>query len=161
MKFKFLSVMIFTFFLSASMAQAVEQVAVEPALSQEMRSSDTFRAVVTGDGKLILKPGTVFTEGGNYAGMQLPYLISHPKPINYPRWAIRQGWQGDFNIAIEVLKTGKVGRYKVMKSTGHTVLDQAATEAVQSWTFYPAVKNGQFVVTCIQIPVRFQLDSQE
>lgn len=107
--------------------------------------------------KLTVKPGQVFTEGGDYRGTALPYLVSDPQPIAYPRWAIRQGWQGKFVIAIEIKTDGTVGRYKVMKSTGRRVLDRVATDAVRSWKFHPAVKNGNIIVTCIEIPVTFEL----
>ena len=91
MKFKWLPVLILTIFLTATTAFALERLSVEPALTpSETVSSDTFRAIVTGDGQLVLKPDAVFSEG-DHAGMELPYLLSHPKPIHYPRWALRQG----------------------------------------------------------------------
>ncbi len=156
---------LFALFLSLSVlvspVHAVESLSVDPVrASSENTSSDIFRAVVTGDGKLVLNPGPVFTEGGDYEGVEMPYLVSHSKSIKYPRWALRQGWQGEFSIAVEILTDGNVGRYKVMKSTGYEILDEAATDAVRTWKFHPAVKNGKPVLTCIQIPVRFQIDSK-
>lgn len=150
------------FFLAgtASQVQAAEAAALDRAvLAQPVKAAADLSAslVITPDGQLISKPGSIFTVGGNYSGMELPYLISAPKPIAYPHWAVRQGWEGDFVIAIEVLKNGSVGRYKVMKSTGHQRLDQAAVHAVQSWKFHPAMKNGQSIVTCVELPVRFEL----
>lgn len=123
-------------------------------------SADVFRAVVTGDGRLIVKPGKVFSEGDDTASMEMPYLLSNPKPIDYPRWAIRQGWQGDMTAAVEILPTGKVGRSMVMQSTGHSVLDEAAIKALSQWIFKPAMKEGKPVLTCIQVPIRFQIDSK-
>ena len=159
MKFKYIPAFIMVLFLASSAASAVEPIAVEPAVqSSASQSSEIFRAVVTGNDQLILNPGAVFTKGGSYEGTQLPYLISNPKPIPYPRWALRQGWQGDLEIALEILKDGHVGRYKVMKSTGHKVLDEAAVEAIHTWRFHPAMKNGKIILTCIQVPVKFQID---
>ena len=132
--------------------------AVSVAVSERQPSSNPLSLVVTGDGRLVVKPGPVFTEGGHYEGMILPYLISNPKPIVYPRWAVRQGWQGKLSIALEILANGSVGRTKVMQSTGHRMLDQAGEQAVHGWKFSPAVKNGRPVVTCIQIPIIFQLE---
>lgn len=162
MKLKSLSVLVLALSLVTSAGYAMERLSVEPALTpSETVSSDAFRAIVTGDGKLLMKPGAVFSDGGKHEGMELPYLLSNPKPINYPRWALRQGWQGDFSIAVEILTDGRTGRYKVMQSTGYEILDEAATEAVKTWVFHPAMKDGQPVVTCIQIPVRFQIDHKE
>ena len=162
MKAKSAILIMTTFFLTASSAYAVEQLAVETALNQaEMHSEKMLPLLVTGQDELILKPGTVFSEGGHHEGTELPYLISNPEPVKYPRWALRQGWQGDLSIAIEITKDGNVGRYKVMHSTGHAILDETATHAVHGWKFHPAMKNGEAIVTCIQIPVRFQINNQE
>lgn len=152
--------LILPFFLISfiSISQAQETVSLEPiqAVSPAAKQADS-GFIVTGNDQLIAQPGAVFTQGGDYTGIDLPYLISTPKAIKYPRWALRQGWEGRFSIAIEVLKNGTVGRYKVMQSTGHNILDQAATNAVRSWKFHPAMKNGQPIVECAQIPVTFKI----
>lgn len=139
-------------------ASAQETVSFEPmpAAVSAMKDADS-ALIVTGSENLIAKPGTVFNSGGDYTGIDLPYLVSTPKPIKYPRWALRQGWEGRFTIAIEVLKDGNVGRFYVMQSTGHRILDEAATEAVRTWKFHPAMKNGQPIVECVQIPVTFKI----
>lgn len=147
-------------FLSSFSLHAVESIEPSIAMPKPNPSQNLWKVTVTaGEGQLIAKPGKVFTEGGDYSGMILPYLISTPKPISYPRWAIRQGWEGRFVMAIEVLLDGSVGRYKVMESTGHSLLDGTAVKAVKSWKFQPAVKNGKPMVTCIEIPVTFQLNN--
>ena len=120
--------------------------------------SKAFHLTVTQD-KTNVQAGQVFSEG-DVTGLTLPYLISNPKPIVYPRWAVQQGWQGDFAIALEVLADGSLGRYMVMHSTGHKILDDAATKAVLAWSFHPAMKNGNPIVECVQIPVRFQLQAE-
>ncbi len=132
------------------------------AITQPSASSPagSFGVIVTKDSKLITKPGPVFTEGGDYEGMLLPYLVSDPKLISYPRWAIHNGWHGECAIAIEVLTNGSVGRYKVTRSTGYQMLDEEAVKAVKSWKFHPAVKDGKAMVTCIQVPITFQLQME-
>ena len=91
--------------------------------------------------------------------MDPPFLVSTPKPISYPQWALRQGWEGRLSIAVEVLKDGHVGRMQVMQSTGYRLLDEAATKAVRTWKFHPAMKNGQAIVECVQIPVTFKIST--
>ena len=147
--------------ISFSQAQAQETISLEPmsAVSTAAKEADS-GFIVTGSDKLITQPGALFTQGGDYTGIDLPYLISTPKPLKYPRWALRQGWEGRFSIAIEVRKDGSVGTFKVMQSTGHKILDQAATDAVRSWKFHPAMKNGQPVVECAQIPVTFKISEK-
>ena len=143
----------------AQEASSLESVSAAGFLAGD-KSSDPFSLTVTGDGKLLTKPGPLFTEGGNYEGLQLPYLLSNPTSIPYPRWAVRQGWQGRSSLAIEVLPNGTVGRTKIMQSTGHRLLDHVADSAVRSWKFHPAMNNGQTIVTCIQIPIVFQLEKE-
>ena len=63
-------------------------------------------------------------------------------------------------IAVEILTDGSVGRFYVMQSTGHHSLDEAATQAVKSWKFHPAMRNGKPVVECIQVPVVFKLQAK-
>ncbi len=155
LKWIFIFLMISSRALWAAESLPLENIAVSKP--QQNSASIPFSVTIGENEKLKIKPGHVFTEGGDYRATALPYLISSPKPIAYPRWAIRQGWEGELVIAVEVLKDGSVGRCKVMKSTGHRVLDKVATDAVRSWKFQPAVKDGKLVVTCIEIPVTFEL----
>ena len=150
--------MIALLLILASNAYAAEQIALEPvSAAKQSGSPNPFTMIVSGDGKMIAKPGAVFTDGGDYSGVILPYLISSPKPILYPRWAVRQGWQGKLILAVEIFTDGTVGKYKVMRSTGHKMLDDAATKAIQTWKFYPAIKDGKPYHTCVEIPVLFDL----
>lgn len=140
-------------------AYAAEQMAQNSSMSvpAQMQNADqTVHAIVTSDGRLVLKPVKIFTTG-DHTAMELPYLISQPQPVKYPRWALQQGWEGEMVIAVEVLLNGKVGRYKVMQSTGYKTLDETAVEAIKGWKFHPAVENGKEVVTCMQVAVRFQI----
>jgi protein TonB len=103
------------------------------------------------------RAGQILSSGYHAPDFTLPSLQGDPVPIRYPRWAVREGWEGSFMVAVEILETGKVGRWKVMESTGYPLLDQAATHAVQQWLFHPAREQGQPIVSCIQIPIHFKL----
>ena len=103
------------------------------------------------------RTGGIFTTGVHSADFALPSLKESPTPIRYPRWAVREGWQGTFVIAIEVLRTGEVGRWKVIRSTGYSLLDEVATKAVHQWHFHPATERGKPIVSCIEIPIHFEL----
>ena len=156
---KFIFCFLVVSFIALPVLRAAEEMALKPAPLASEQASNPFSMTVTGSGKMIPKPGPVSTGGAHYAeDVQLPYLISAPKPIQYPRWAMRQGWQGRLEIALEILADGSVGRFSVMKSTGYRLLDEAATEAVRTWRFAPATQDGRFVLTCIEIPVSFQIE---
>ena len=144
------------------LAVAGESAAVDSlptALAPAGSFSGHFTLTVKGDGELIPSPGPVFTTG-NEEGTTLPYLLDYRKQIAYPRWAIRQGWEGNLILAVEILTDGSVGRLQVMKSTGYKLLDKTASKAIQQWKFYPAMKDGKPVLTCIQIPVDFKLEDK-
>lgn len=106
-------------------------------------------------------PGSIFTAAGDQPGFTAPYLIGRPVPIRYPRWALRQGWQGSLTLAIEIRKDGTVGRWKVMRPSGYPSLDRAAVRAVQNWLFEPGKKKGEPIASCIQIPLHFRLKKKD
>lgn len=104
------------------------------------------------------QPGKIFTTGDETADFELPFLKHSPQPIRYPRWALKQGWQGELLVAVEILKNGTVGRWQVMRTTGHRSLDEAAVKAVKTWRFEPGKLRGKAIVSCIQIPIRFRVE---
>lgn len=138
---------------------AAEGVLTQPAVISNSASENQGNLSFTflGNGKIVSYPGTVFTTGDEGPNFELPYLVSYPKQISYPMWAIHQGWEGKLVLAVEILQNGSVGRTAVMESTGRKILDEAATHSIQTWKFHPAMKNGQPALTCIQIPIVFQL----
>lgn len=152
---------VFTLFLSS--AYAAEGVLIDQISSWNIEGKtfpNPFTMIVTASGKLIAKPGAVFTEGLEEPGTKLPHLLDHPQPISYPRWAVSKGWQGKLIIAVEIRTDGTIGLYQMMHSTGYKALDKRAVHAIQNWKFHPAVKDGKPLRTCIQIPVLFQLGDE-
>jgi len=120
-----------------------------------------FSVTVTGNGQLVIQPGEVFTEGEEETGTILPYLISDPTPISYPKEASVQGWEGRVVVAAEILIDGSVGLYQIMQTSGYEILDETAIQAIKNWQFHPAVnKDGQSFRECIQIPITFQLQGE-
>lgn len=130
---------------------------VASSLQKEDVLSRHFGFTVMGTGELVTHPGKVFTAERDYEEMTLPSLLSTPKPLVYPKWALRQGWQGELVLAIEILADGTVGQYAVMKSTGRELLDQAGVSAVKTWMFEPAAHQGKAFRACIQIPITFEI----
>ncbi len=50
---------------------------------------------------------------------------------NYPREARSQGLYGNVRMLVTVLSSGEVGSIKILKASGHAVLDQAAVKSIQ------------------------------
>ena len=131
--------------------------ALSPLKGEGTVTSRPFEFSLTRGEWVEARAGEIFTSGPPLADFILPSLAETPVPIRYPRWAVREGWEGTFVIAIEVLQTGEVGRWKVTESTGYPLLDRAATEAIREWRFHPAREQGKAIVSCIQIPILFKL----
>ncbi len=92
-----------------------------------------------------------------------PPVASANKALNkaplYPTLSRRLKEQGTVYLQVLVLKNGKVGQLKLKQSSGFSRLDQAALNAVRSWTYQPAVKLGQPIDYWFVQPVVFNLNS--
>lgn len=111
-------------------------------------ASDT--AVGAGDVASIEPPGPV-------VGMQLQYAVA-PAPT-YPRAAIQRELEGTVLLRILVDVDGRPLAVSIEKSSGHAVLDREALRHVQrSWTFRPALRDGQPVQAVGIVPIDFRLD---
>ncbi|MEY2520356.1 MAG: periplasmic protein TonB [Verrucomicrobiota bacterium] len=66
------------------------------------------------------------------------YAISSPGP-GYPEEAQRLKIAGSGLYELRIDKTGKTTEVAIVKSSGNSVLDQAARKAFTKWRFKPAV----------------------
>lgn len=103
-------------------------------------------------------PGnTIEIEPQRVASTQLQ-AISAPSP-SYPAEAIRNGLTGTVELEILVGVDGKPLEVKVVRSSGHRLLDQAARKVVLSrWRFQPAVRDGRAVQALGRVPIVFTLE---
>jgi periplasmic protein TonB len=77
--------------------------------------------------------------------------------LEYPRLARREEWEGTVILRAQVLPNGRVGSVSVQKSSGHSVLDDAAVSAAKTWSFLPATQGGSPVAGAVTFPVQFKL----
>lgn len=90
------------------------------------------------------------------AGSQLQALQSPPPP--YPGQAMREGLRGVVELEILVGIDGRPVEVRVVRSSGHRVLDEAALRTVRTkWIFQPAMHNGQPVQARGRVPIEFTL----
>lgn len=87
-------------------------------------------------------------EGANY--------LKNPRP-GYPSVARRQGWEGTTTLRVQVGENGRARAIQIQRSSGRDVLDEAATDAVKSWTFAPATQGGRPVTGWVTVPIVFKL----
>ncbi len=93
-----------------------------------------------------------------------PQPVVAPKPLArrngppvYPELARRQGWQGSVLVRATVTAAGKVSGVSLARSSGHTVLDEAALRAVRRWVFAPGSQSGRLIGGVVEVPVNFRL----
>ncbi|GAA5076762.1 energy transducer TonB [Lysobacter panacisoli] len=90
------------------------------------------------------------------AAAQLQALNSPPPP--YPGQAMRDGLTGVVELEILVGIDGRPLDVRIVRSSGHRVLDQAASRTVlKRWTFQPAMRDGQPVQALGRVPIEFSL----
>lgn len=61
----------------------------------------------------------------------------------YPAESLQQKHTGTVTIAFDVTAQGKITASRISKSSGHTLLDEAARVAIEKCSFKPAYKNGK------------------
>jgi protein TonB len=81
---------------------------------------------------------------------------SNPKPP-YPPEAERLHQQGRVILEVQVSSGGRATSVSVKRSSGFPMLDNAAVQAVQRWTFEPARVAGLPVAGRADVPVNFSL----
>jgi protein TonB len=87
-------------------------------------------------------------EGANYR--------NNPRP-GYPKIALREEWEGTVLLRARISATGHVESVTVLKSAGHSALDDAALATAKTWTFDPATQGGQPVAGTATFPIAFKL----
>jgi periplasmic protein TonB len=71
---------------------------------------------------------------------------------------VRRAEQGAVILLIHVSQEGLASAVDVLESSGHASLDRAARDAVATWHFLPAVKDGQPIPFDMPMRVTFQLE---
>ena len=82
--------------------------------------------------------------------------LNNPAP-GYPRSAKKRGIQGKVLLDVVVTADGTAMQVVVSSSSGSSMLDKAALEAVQKWHFIPAHHKGRLVQANVIVPVEFKL----
>ena len=86
-----------------------------------------------------------------------PSVKSSPKPT-YPAEARRKEWTGVVYLRVSISSSGKVTAVSVSRSSGHSILDNAAVSAMKRWKFRPAKNRaGEAVPSTVVAPIQFKL----
>lgn len=160
-----LGVFVFVVILLMSFqVQAAEDITSPSGIANRLAQNEVFspfQVMVERSGKLTIEPKSVFFEGTQNPEFELPQLLTKLEPISLPSWMLTQKWEGEVVLALAVKTDGTVSETMIMKTSGNETLDRWATELIQSWQFLPAMRNGETVYECIQIPIVFKLEPIE
>jgi protein TonB len=85
-----------------------------------------------------------------------PNYLINPEPP-YPALARQRHQEGLVLLLVKVTPQGRVGQVEIKQSSGFSLLDTAAWQAVRDWKFEPARIGSLAVESEIEVPVRFEL----
>lgn len=83
--------------------------------------------------------------------------LQNPPPV-YPSSARKSGFQGKVMLAVNVGVGGTAREVIVASSSGHSLLDEAALDAVRRWRFVPAKRGTEIIEAKVLVPVEFKLN---
>ena len=98
---------------------------------------------------------TVSSETSAAAGITAPECVYQPYPVYTPE-AKKAGIEGTVTLLIVVDAAGNVSDVEVAERLGYG-LDERASNAVKSWKFKPALKDGKPVPVKVTVIVSFKL----
>jgi TonB family protein len=84
------------------------------------------------------------------APLKIEPFFYAPKPA-YPYEARKNHFEGAGLFELHILPDGAVQSVKVIKSIGHSILDQAAIEAFRRWTVRP------HSIEVVRLPIEYML----
>lgn len=82
--------------------------------------------------------------------------LNNPAPI-YPKTARDRGIEGKILLEVVVKEDGSALNVKLLSSSGSSLLDESAIDAVKNWQFIPAKKFGKFIQAKVIVPIEFKI----
>lgn len=75
----------------------------------------------------------------------------------YPQRSVRQGQEGDVEVIVQVLASGRVGSVRIHRPSKHRLLNESALKAAKKASFKPATSDGKPIDSEIILPFEFRL----
>lgn len=113
---------------------------------------------IIGDGSSTV-PGKDATTLHTAVGVETeakPNYLRNDAP-RYPYEARQQKQEGVVLLSVEVSEKGTARKVAIKKSSGFSLLDNSAFDAVSKWKFMPAKVGSLAVESRVDVPVRFRL----
>lgn len=74
----------------------------------------------------------------------------------YPGWARRQGIEGTVELLFTLSADGRVQEVRILRSSGSSILDEAAVQVIRRAAPYPIVEDWPGVIR-VQLPITYHL----
>jgi len=87
----------------------------------------------------------------------IPAYKLNPAP-DYPRRAQLRGYEGTVLVDTLVDTKGQAKDFRLLESSGYSLLDKAALASVKKWIFEPGMKGDKTIEMWIKVPVQFNLE---
>ena len=124
---------------------------------RKRRMERAIQAGVAQHGEALPKNGQGARASSGYGNEAAPVgTHSNPRP-EYPEMARQRGQEGKTVLLVDVNIQGDPVEIQILKSSGYSLLDKAATTTVWRWKFTPARKGGASVPGQVILPVEFCL----
>lgn len=138
-------------------AEPVRPAPVSPPPASAMPAAATLHA--SSVASAVASPGSDMgkhSATGEVTQKASPQYSDNPKP-EYPEAARRRGQQGSVLVTVWVSKTGLPTKVELAKSSGYSLLDRTALQAVMKWKFHPGLYGNSPVDSVVEVPIRFQI----
>jgi len=86
-----------------------------------------------------------------------PTALPGNAPPRYPGAARRRALEGSVLLRVRIGVDGSALSVGVLESSGHAMLDSAASDGVAAWRFTPARRGGIAVERDLDVPITFRL----
>lgn len=77
--------------------------------------------------------------------------------FTYPKLAQKRNWQGKVLLSLQVSTNGKINNVQIHKSSGYSVLDQAAIDSLIKVGYLPQISSWLPYDINLKLPVIYQL----
>ena len=102
--------------------------------------------------EVVAKPSNIFYRvSPPNAPLKLEPVVYAPH-FDYPPFARKQGLEGSGLFEIHINRDGSVGSVDTLRTTGHSILDAAAINAMKQWRF------RRDTIAAVRMPVQYRID---
>jgi TonB family protein len=136
---------------------AAKNISVQSYSVQEESSGKAASANAANNSTNFSNVSALPAAGNSSAFVSASPLYRENTPPIYPAIAKLRGYEGVVLVNAEILPDGRVGSTAISKSSGYTILDKSAMEAVKLWKFEPAKKAGKPFAVRVKLPIKFVL----